>query len=329
MTRERIRTIGNLILVLIGMVVLGYYLTCEDSCAYLQGTILGLDLKYVGFIFLSAMGVLALLRQWPYLRAFLAAALGVELFLIGFQIREDVYCPYCLAIAAIVLIAFIVNYERPERMHGMSFLGMVQFPWPARLGPIPLSVFVLAGFLFVWLTFSGSVLPVYGAEGPGSVPTFGNGSDEVRIYADYFCPPCGGVEPVIEQALGRLARGDAYRVTFVDVPFHRETVVYATQFLYIVNAGADIDTILRARHVLFREAQKNVRDEAALKSALTANGIPTRPYDTALTFKALNLLIKEDAVTDTPSCVIVTGGKKAKYVGFNAVKNAVNGLVNR
>jgi uncharacterized membrane protein len=200
MTKERIRIVGNLFLVFIGMAVLVYYLTCEDSCAYLQGTILGLDLKYVGFIFLPVMGVLALLRQWPYLRAVLAGALGAELFLVGFQIREGVYCPYCLTIAAIILVAFIANYERPERMHGMSFLGIVQFPWPARLGPIPLSVFVLGGFLFVWLAFSGSVLPAYGAENPENIPTFGKGSNEVRIYADYFCPPCGAAEPAVEKA---------------------------------------------------------------------------------------------------------------------------------
>ena len=218
MKNERTRIIGNLILVLLGLTVMVYYITCKDSCAYLQGALMGLDLKYVGFIFLPVMGVLAILRQWPYLRAVLAGALGAELFLIGFQIRESVYCPYCLAIATIVVLAFIANYERPERMHGMSFLGMVRFPWPARLGPIPLSVFVLAGFLFVWLTFSGSVLPAYGAGNEEYVPTFGKGRNELRIYADYFCQPCSSIEPAIENALVQLARSETYRVTFVDVP---------------------------------------------------------------------------------------------------------------
>jgi thioredoxin 1 len=213
MARERIRTIGNLILVFIGMAVLVYYLTCTDSCAYLQGDILGLDLKYIGFVFFAAMGVLVLLRQWPYLRALLAGALGAELFLVGFQIREGVYCPYCLTVAAIIVIAFIINYEKPEQVHGMSFLGMVRFPWPRNLGPVPLSLFVLAGLLFVWFTFSGSVLPAYGAEPETQVPV--TGMVTMVDFGAKKCIPCKMMAPILEK-LKKTYEGRA-SIVFFDV----------------------------------------------------------------------------------------------------------------
>jgi len=98
---------------------------------------------------------------------------------------------------SLIILAFVANYEKPERMHGMSFLGSVQFPHALRIGPIPLSIFVLAGFLFMWTAFSGSVLPTYGGETQEKIPTFGKGSNEVRVYADYLCPSCGSIEPAI------------------------------------------------------------------------------------------------------------------------------------
>lgn len=213
MTKDRIRTIGNLVIVLCGMVVLVYYLTCTDSCAYLQGDILGLDLKYVGFIFFATVGALTLLRQGPYLRAVLAGALGAELYLVGFQIREGVYCPYCLTIAALVVVAFILNYERPEQVHGMSFLGMVRLSWPRNLGPVPLSLFVLAGLLFVWFTFSGGVLPAYGAEPEMQVPV--KGMVTMIDFGAKRCIPCKMMAPILEK-LKKTYEGRA-AIVFFDV----------------------------------------------------------------------------------------------------------------
>jgi len=323
MKKDGIRIIGNLSLMILGLALMVYYITCEDACAYLKGDILGVDLKYVGVVFLLAMGSLALLRQWSFLRAHLAGSLGVELYLIGFQIQQNVYCPYCLALAALVVAAFIVNYEKPETIRGLSFLGVVRFDWPRPLGPVPLSLFALAGFLFVMLTFSGSVLPVYGADPQDSISTFGKGRDEVRLYTDYFCPPCRSIEPDIEDTLIRLVRSGDYRVTFVDMPIHAESVVYATLFLHALNAGGDIAHAVRVRSILFDLAGKGITQEEALAKALKDKNIRTRPYDVHPTLMALNRLIREDQVSGTPSCVIVTAGMTAHYVGAVKVKNAI------
>ncbi len=39
----------------------------------------------------------------------LAAGLGVEVFLFSFQLKNNVFCPFCRAFAAIIITAFIVN----------------------------------------------------------------------------------------------------------------------------------------------------------------------------------------------------------------------------
>jgi uncharacterized membrane protein len=323
MKKDRIRIIGNLSLMILGLALMIYYITCEDACAYLKGSILGVDLKVIGVIFLLTMGSLALLRQWSFLRALLAGSLGVELYLIGFQIQQNVYCPYCLALAALVVAAFIVNYEKPENIRVLSFLGVVRFDWPRPLGPIPLSLFALAGFLFVMLTFSGSVLPVYGAESQDSISTFGKGRDEIRLYTDYLCPPCRSIEPDIENTLIRLVRNGDYRVTFVDMPIHLESMVYATQFLHALNAGGGIAHAVRVRRILFDLAGKGITQEEALLKALKDKGIRTKPYDVHPTLMALNRLIREDQVSGTPTCVIVKAGMKASYVGAGKVKTAI------
>ena len=324
MKKDRIRIIGNLVLMILGLALMVYYITCEDACAYLKGSILGVELKVIGVIFLLAVGSLALLRQWSFLRALLAGSLGVELYLIGFQIQQNVYCPYCLALAALVVAAFIVNYEKPENIRGLSFLGVVRFDWPRPLGPVPLSLFALAGFLFVLLTFSGSVLPVYGADPQEGISTFGKGRDEVRLYTDYLCPPCRSIEPAIEDTLIRLVRTGDYRVTFVDMPIHAESVVYATKFLHVLNAaGGDIAQAVRVRRILFDLAGKGVTQEEAILKALKGKGIRSRPYDVHPTLMALNRLIREDQVSGTPSCVIITAGMKARYVSAGQVKNAI------
>ena len=64
-------------------------------------------------------------------------------------------------------------------------------------GGMPLLLFVILGYLFVVLTFSGSATPAYGAERP-SAPSYGNVPYELIIFTDYFCPPCQSVESEME-----------------------------------------------------------------------------------------------------------------------------------
>jgi uncharacterized membrane protein len=149
-----------------GIGVMVYYGTCAEECSYLTGDILGIDLKIVGIAFMAAIAGLAVFAQGGLLRVLLAAAMGVEVFLVRFQFAEDVFCPYCLTYAAILLAAFILHYERPPARPGVlrslfSLPGEITLPLMQRRLAVPLALFALLGYLFIRLTFTGSALPVY------------------------------------------------------------------------------------------------------------------------------------------------------------------------
>lgn len=160
-------TIG---LALIGIALMFFYTVCDTSCSYLKGDIFGIDLKYIGIGYMLAIIAFALSKQTALARIFLASGIGVEIFLVDFQFREDVFCPFCIAFGACVVLAFILNYERPQTMGGwrrriIYGLGETELPLIATRR-IPLLLFVIIGYLFVVLTFSGSATPAYGAERP-------------------------------------------------------------------------------------------------------------------------------------------------------------------
>lgn len=92
-----------------------YYSICAGACAYLRGTILGVDLQYVGMAFMASIILLSLLRKDTLLIVLISAGVGIEFYLIGFQIWYDTYCPYCLAFAAILFVLFFLNFQRGRK----------------------------------------------------------------------------------------------------------------------------------------------------------------------------------------------------------------------
>ena len=58
--------------------------------------------------------------------------------------------------------------------------------------------------LFLCIPFGGYV---QGKNMP--FPTYGSGAIQVRIYTDYFCPPCRGMEPAVEPLLRNLIKKNA------------------------------------------------------------------------------------------------------------------------
>ena len=161
------RDIMTSALAVIGIVLMFFYSVCDTSCSYLKGDIFGIDLKYIGVGYMLAIIALALLKQIALVRILLASGIGVEVYLVAFQFREDVFCPFCLAFGAIVVLAFILNYEKPQTRGGWQKrviygLGETELPLIGGKG-MPLLLFVILGYLFVVLTFSGSATPAYGA----------------------------------------------------------------------------------------------------------------------------------------------------------------------
>jgi len=217
---KKYRNAITIILALIGIGLMAYYDYCDTACSYLKGDIWGINLKWVGIAYMTAIIVFAAFRQTPFVRTLLAAGLGVEVHLYAFQVQNDVYCPFCLAFSVMLILSFIVNYEVPSvwrenrRRMWLYFLGEVEFPM-FRIHKLPLLLFSLLGYLTILFTFSGSVTPTYGQDSTSSIPSLGKGKYEIVMFADYFCPPCRRVDTKAESLLKELLATNKVKITFV------------------------------------------------------------------------------------------------------------------
>lgn len=323
-------TIG---LSLIGIVIMAYYDYCDTTCSYLKGDIFGIDLKFVGIAYMAVIIAFTAFKQMNYVRALLAAGLGVEVHLYAFQVQNDVYCPFCLAFSIMLILSFIINYEvasawRDKRRRlWLYFLGEVSFPM-FKLNKLPLLIFSLLGYLTVLFTFSGSVTPAYGQTTGGVVPSLGKGEYEIVMFADYFCPPCRRIDTKAEPLLKELLNSGKVKIEFVDVPLHSVTPIYAKYYLYAVNANADASNIINVRKILFDAAQdKHIRTEEALIAYLKEQNISWKTMDEKSVFPILSTIIKKNKIDRTPSCVIMYSVKDVKkFIGNEEIWKGLTAL---
>lgn len=182
---------------------------------------------------------------------------------------------------------------------------------------LPLLLFSLLGYLFVLLTFSGSVTPAYGEEIINSIPSLGKGKYEIVFFTDYFCPPCKDIDTKAEPLLRELLSTGQTKLIFADVPFHKITPVYAKYYLYSANANSGPDNIFHVRKRLFEAAQvKKIEKEEALHDFLMEQKILLKSFNEKLVFPALTTLIKKHDIRATPSCIIKYSDKDIrKFVG--------------
>jgi thiol-disulfide isomerase/thioredoxin len=157
-------------------------------------------------------------------------------------------------------------------------------------------------------------------------PSFGTGAVKVRIYTDYFCPPCRAMEPKIEPVLAELVKMNIINVTFVDTPFSKASVMYSRCFLYIMNEKKDFELALLARSVLIGASLEKITDQVKLEEYLKNKAIKFKPFDTKPIFDMLNGYLKEDKIRATPTCAIDQGGKVEQYSGGPEIQNALERL---
>jgi uncharacterized membrane protein len=145
---EKMKKIPNIILPIAGIALVIYYKLCDTSCAYISGSFLGIDLKYIGILFMAVLliltipAVLSCRIPVDHLRTMmLSGAMGGEVILFRFQVVHETFCPYCLAFGLCLLILFAVNFRTMNKyLSGASFL---------------------AGIAAFALFFRGAVLPLY------------------------------------------------------------------------------------------------------------------------------------------------------------------------
>jgi len=326
---KKYRNILTIFIALAGIGIVAFYKVCGTACSYLEGDLLGVDLTYIGIGYILSLILMAAFRQTAYVRILLAAGIGVEIHLIAFQFQEEVFCPYCLAFAFVIITAFILNYEKPLLKEQGMWKRIMYGLGDAALPPItrtrlPLMLFVVLGYIFVVLTFSGSATPAYGADKP-LVPSYGSGKYEMIIFTDYFCPPCQLLESEIDPALKEFLSHGGVKVTFVDLPTHKETKLYAKYFLYSAKAGRNYKKILHARRVLFSLAKNGTAlNEEELKNALKEHNVPFIPYDVKSMYPLLNKIINAHKVRATPTCVIKYSDTDIrKYTGLFEIRNGL------
>jgi len=117
-----ITKILNIVLPAAGIALMLVYKYCDTSCLYLKGTFMGIDLKWVGIIYMTILFASnfslrgSLTQMAVHFRTVLiSAAVGVESFLIGWQIVKDIYCPFCLGFSACIFILFGINFTSMNR----------------------------------------------------------------------------------------------------------------------------------------------------------------------------------------------------------------------
>ncbi|MGV8079986.1 MAG: thioredoxin domain-containing protein [Syntrophales bacterium] len=326
------RSALTILLALAGISVMVYYNICDTDCSYLKGDLLGIDLKYVGIGFMATLIVLVLARQPWLIRLLLAGALGGEVHLLAFQVREEVFCPFCLTFAGILLVAYAVNYEfRGKRDKGMlrSLLylpGETVVPFLKNLR-LPLIGIALAGYLVMITAFSGSATPAYGAEA-SPVPSFGKGKIVITIFTDYFCPPCQSVEKDMEPVLEAVLKNEQATVMFVDMPIYRQSVLYAKFFLYAVRAANDYREALQVRHQLFDLAKGSAPgSDADLTGALQARHVRLSPHDVKPAFKALDAIIQRHKINSTPTMMVQYSPADVRtYRGTTEIRQGLESL---
>jgi thiol-disulfide isomerase/thioredoxin len=301
---SRKRRFLTILLALIGIAVTVAYALCLGACSYLQGDILGIDLKYLGIFYMAVVLLLAWFRKHVLSLLLLGFGAGGEIFLVGYQVHTGIYCPYCLAFGATILLAFAVNFERTRK--ALAALAAA------------------AGLLFFLLFFSGSTTPVYAAEPVMSA--FGTGPVEVRLYTDYFCEPCAAEEAEVIALVAELVGKNRVRVLFIDTPVHPETVLYADYFLAALNARKDFRQAVAARGALFEAAGQKIKGKEALEAFLKAKGLDIRPFNTAPLFKIFANYLKEDKINATPTCVIIGPTGKNILVGQDKIAKGLRSL---
>ena len=118
------------------------------------------------------------------------------------------------------------------------------------------------------------------------------------------------------------------KITFVDVPFHKATPIYAKYYLYAANANSDVNNILHVRKILFEAAQtKSIQKENALVDFLKEQKILWKKLDEKSIFPVLSKIIKEYNIDQTPTCIIKYSAKDVKkYIGDDEIWNGLTTL---
>jgi len=171
-------------------------------------------------------------------------------------------------------------------------------------GRIMALLLTVAGYLAISVALPCRMAAAGGLEKPG-LPSIGSGSYELYIFTDYFCGPCQALEEELDSTLQTLIKRNTVKIHFVDLPIHRETVLFNRYFLYAACASGSSRNVLRARRELFSLAEhQDAADEQKIIHRFEHRNIPFKVYDLKPVYPELNRIIRQFNVHSTPTCII-------------------------
>jgi hypothetical protein len=156
--------------------------------------------------------------------------------------------------------------------------------------------------------------------------SFGSGKIKVRLYADFFCGPCRVLEPKLEPVIKKLVQDNTINITFIDVPFHKYSSLYARYFLFISNEKKDFIHALSTRALLFDMAKENLTETDKIEEYLKNKGVRIKSFDVKPLFNVFESYLREDNINSTPSCVIEINGRKETFKGGNDILKSLENL---
>ena len=186
---------------------------------------------------------------------------------------------------------------------------------------------LFAIIITIVITFTTGVT-LWASPSLSLVPVHGNGTVKVRIYSNYFCPPCQSLDGASADVLTDLVKGNVVSLTLIDLAHDARSALYVRYYL-AATAGSDMATAVRVRHALVEAARMGITTEDSLRAHMTSRGYgihaKTPPTPTAV-LAAYNKHVRMDMVRSTPTAVIETAQGRAVYRGVGEIMTALNAL---
>lgn len=172
-----------------------------------------------------------------------------------------------------------------------------------------------------------ALAPAAAEEEQSPFTAYGDGPVEVRLYSNYFCPPCRSLEPQAEPLLLELVERNAIRLMMVDLPTNEESLLYAHFYFYALKAENTLERAMAVRTLLFEAAaRRDVRTGDSLAAFFEEHSIDFETFDAKTLYPRLNELISEDRVRATPTVVIIRDGESKSLSGPRAILEALKAL---
>ncbi len=96
---------------------------------------------------------------------------------------------------------------------------------------------------------------------------------------------------------------------------------------YALKENNDAEHAFRVRKILINAStDKSITTKERIEAIFEEEGIPYAAFDAKPAFDAYNVLLKEDNIKSTPTCVIVKSGQKKSFVGGKGIVNALKSL---